>query len=116
MSFTNVLHNRITLFGIFLALAAFTVVTVITLGTDGALAAEQASEFSQAQPEVLPQAQRSDPEANLPFLFAVYIITWAAFFVYIFYVSRKQREMRREIDALQRALTERERRESQAMG
>ena len=57
----------------------------------------------QAQPE----SSRS-PEANLPFLFAVYIITWAAFFAYAFYVSRRQREMRREIEALKRALEDRE--------
>ena len=51
----------------------------------------------------------SSPEANLPFLFAVYIITWAAFFAYAFYVSRRQREMQREIEALKRALEDRER-------
>ncbi len=56
-----------------------------------------------------PTQQGSDPEANLPFLFAVFIITWAAFFVYVFYVSRKQREMQREIEALKRALEERDR-------
>ena len=48
------------------------------------------------------------PEANLPFLFAVYIITWAAFFGYAFYVSRRQREMQGEIEALKRALQDRE--------
>ena len=51
----------------------------------------------------------SDPEANLPYLFAVYIITWAGFFGYIFYMARRQRETRREIDALRSALVERER-------
>ena len=55
-----------------------------------------------------PVQQRGDPEANLPFLFAVFIITWAAFFVYVFYVSRKQREMQAEIEALKRALEERD--------
>ncbi len=57
---------------------------------------------------ISPAQQGSDPEANLPFLFAVFIITWAAFFVYVFYMSRRQREMQREIDALKRALRERE--------
>jgi CcmD family protein len=51
----------------------------------------------------------SEPEANLPFLFAVFIITWAAFFAYVFYVSRRQREMQNEIEALKRALDERDR-------
>ena len=43
-------------------------------------------------------------EAELPWLFAVYAITWAAFFGYVFIMSRRQREMQREIDALNRAL------------
>jgi len=59
------------------------------------------------------QAGGSDPEANLPFLFAVYIITWAAFFAYAFYVSRRQRDMQGEIDALRRALEDRDRRNSE---
>ncbi len=45
-----------------------------------------------------------DPEGNLPFLFAVYTITWVAFFAYAFYVSRRQRELRREIEELRKAL------------
>ena len=55
----------------------------------------------------------SSPEANLPFLFAVYIITWAAFFAYAFYVSRRRREMQGEIEALKRALEDRERRDAE---
>lgn len=47
-------------------------------------------------------------ESELPWLFAVYIITWAAFFGYIFMISRRQREMQNEIDALKRALADRE--------
>ncbi len=69
------------------------------------------SAFSGAQAGVQAAAQAqqgSDPEANLPYLFAVYIITWAAFFAYVFYVSRRQREMQAEIDALKRALEERD--------
>ncbi|MYD50093.1 MAG: CcmD family protein [Dehalococcoidia bacterium] len=54
------------------------------------------------------QASDSDPEANLPFLFAVYILTWAGFFGYAFYMSRRQRDMRRDIEALRKALRERE--------
>ena len=48
------------------------------------------------------------PERNLPFLFAVYTITWAAFFAYAFYVNRRQRELRREIEELKRALEEKD--------
>ena len=54
----------------------------------------------------LPQQRRG--EAELPWLFAVYAITWAAFFGYVFVMSRRQREMRAEIAALKRALAERE--------
>lgn len=54
------------------------------------------------------QASGSDPEANLPFLFAVYILTWAGFFGYAFYMSRRQRDMRRDIDALRQALRDHE--------
>lgn len=60
------------------------------------------------------QAQVSEPDANLEFLFAVFIITWAAFFGYVFYMSRRQREMRKEIDILTRALLDRERRMMEA--
>ncbi len=36
----------------------------------------------------------------LPYVFAVYTITWVAFFAFAFYMSRRQRELRREIDEL----------------
>lgn len=49
-----------------------------------------------------------DRDGNLPFLFAVYTVTWAAFFAYAFYMSRRQRELRREIDEIKRALVEKE--------
>ena len=54
------------------------------------------------------QASDSDPEANLPFLFAVYILTWAGFFGYAFYMSHRQRDMRHDIDALRQALRDRD--------
>ena len=49
-----------------------------------------------------------DRNGNLPFLFAVYTVTWAAFFAYVFYMSRRQRELRRELDEIKRALEEKE--------
>ena len=42
----------------------------------------------------------SNPEANLPYLLGVYTITWLAFFAYAFYITRRQRELRRQIDEL----------------
>ena len=46
-----------------------------------------------------------DPDPNLGYLFGVYIVTWAGFFGYAFMMSRRQREMQREIVAL-RAIIE----------
>ena len=62
--------------------------------------------------EVLPQdsmpEEDGEPEANLPYLFAVFIITWAVFFGYVFVMSRRQNELRQEIDALKQRLAESE--------
>lgn len=43
-------------------------------------------------------------ETSLGFLFAVFAVTWAGFFAYIFFVSRKQRELQREISRLKSRL------------
>ena len=86
--------SRLSRSAIAASLAALGAVALSALAPAAALA--QAGEPSRA------------PEANLPFLFAVYIITWAAFFGYAFYVSRRQREMQGEIEALKRALQDRE--------
>ena len=47
-------------------------------------------------------------ESNLGFLFAGFAIVWVAFFVYVFYMSRREREMRREIEELRRQLEQRQ--------
>jgi CcmD family protein len=60
------------------------------------------------QAQVLAQEGDSDPEANLPFLFAVYIITWGGFFAYAFAMSRRHREMQRELDALKAAIADKD--------
>ncbi|MBT3941711.1 MAG: CcmD family protein [Chloroflexi bacterium] len=44
--------------------------------------------------------EQGDLERNLGFLFAIYIVTWAGFFAYIFIVSRRQSDLAREIKAL----------------
>ncbi len=41
------------------------------------------------------------PSENMPYLFAVYSVTWAFFFAYAFFVSRRQKELEREITELQ---------------
>ena len=43
---------------------------------------------------------------NLPYLFAAYTVIWLAFFAYLFFVSRRQRELERELRAVQRTLDE----------
>ena len=48
------------------------------------------------------------PSENLPYLYAVYAVSWAAFFVYVFFISRHQREMEREIQELKQALESKE--------
>jgi CcmD family protein len=43
-------------------------------------------------------------ETSLGFLFAVFAVTWAGFFAYIFFVSRKQRELRKELARLKASI------------
>ena len=75
------------------------------LTQSGYAGAYEAAAMSSADSTAQQQARG---EAELPWLFAVYIITWAAFFGYVFVMSRRQREMRAEIEALKRALAERD--------
>jgi len=42
--------------------------------------------------------------SNLPYLFAAFAVSWVVFFVYAFFVSRRQNEMQKEIRELRRAL------------
>ena len=38
--------------------------------------------------------------SELPWLFAVFFVTWAVFFTYVFIMSQRQKQLRREISAL----------------
>ncbi len=109
MSFTKELHSnartRITTLG------AVIVTAIIALSAIGIAGAYEGPIQAAAQ-GATPVQGGSGPEANLPFLFAVYIVTWAAFFAYVFYISRRQRELQNEIRDLRRALEERDRRDS----
>lgn len=40
----------------------------------------------------------------MSYLFAAFAVSWLGFFVYAFFVSRRQLEMQREISALRRQL------------
>jgi len=43
---------------------------------------------------------------NAGFLFAAFGIIWASFFVYVFVLWQRQRQIRREIDFIKEALKE----------
>ena len=53
-------------------------------------------------PTVLLQAEL--PSSNLPYLFVAFAVSWVVFFVYAFFVARRQQEMQNEIRELRRAL------------
>ena len=44
------------------------------------------------------------PSSNLPYLFAAFTVSWVVLFGYLFYVNRRQHEMKKEIARLQRVL------------
>ena len=48
------------------------------------------------------------PVHNIPYLFAAYAITWAFFFGYVFFTSRRQHEMEREVRSLRDVLDRRD--------
>lgn len=93
-----------------LVLAALALALAALAAPPAALAAG-VPEAADAQGEVRLGAQGEDggdPEANLPFLFAVFIITWALFFAYVVYMTLKRRAMEREMEALRAAIAERD--------
>lgn len=44
------------------------------------------------------------PSSNLPYLFAAFAVSWVVLFGYLFYVNRRQHELRKEIARLQNIL------------
>ena len=96
---------------------ALAVVAVLSAGEsahafeDGDAAADSGKAAPPPEEHV---SEGRDPEANLPYLFAVFLITWAGFFGYVFVMSRRQREMQREIEALRLALDAGEDRERES--
>ena len=44
------------------------------------------------------------PNNNIPYLFAAYTVTWVVFFVYLFFTSRRQNELEREVTAIRETL------------
>ena len=43
-------------------------------------------------------------QSELPWLFIVYIVTWAAFFAYVFIMSKRQNDMMKEIAFLKQSM------------
>ncbi|MBF8266838.1 MAG: hypothetical protein HW388_346 [Dehalococcoidia bacterium] len=80
---------------------------MVVLALGAALILGTASAMAQELPDVA-AAPGSDPEANLPYLYAVYTVTWVAFFAYLVYLSQRQRDLRRQVEELRRALAEKE--------
>jgi CcmD family protein len=52
------------------------------------------------------------PPSNLPWLFAAFAVSWGVFFIYVFFVNRRQQEMRSQIRELRRALERQEAQET----
>ena len=104
MSYTRALRSSAQLVLLVLVVATL---SQLTIGTKEASASSDwPAPLALESTEIPEQHEDKDPEANLPYLFAVFIITWAVFFAYVFIMSRRQRQMQGEIDALKRALSE----------
>lgn len=91
---------------VIIAAAALIILTAAAIPGTALLAYDgvaTAGDITLATTTDIPAQQRRG-EAELPWLFAVYAITWASFFGYVFVMSRRQREMQREIETLKRAL------------
>jgi len=117
MSYTRA---RSTSFSLRAAVLVALIIAVTTIPSGIAMthAYEKLPDSGALDAHTAPQAQEAEdrePEANLPFLFAVFFITWAAFFGYVFVMSRRQREMRGEVNALKRALADKELQRLQAV-
>ena len=92
-----------------LAVAVVVVILALPISVAGAYQdtpGPSITDNSMAPPQ---EGNELEGDSELPWLFAVFIVTWAAFFGYAFIMSRRQREMRREIETLRLALLETER-------
>ncbi len=106
MRFTRALRSALLPAALLVALAATAPASVVGAQISPGYADRNAAEAPLA-PQ--PQAQDRDGESELPWLFAVFFVTWAACFAYVFMMSRRQRDMQRELEALRRALANRDR-------
>ena len=50
--------------------------------------------------------QDAVPSCNISYLAAAFAVSWVIFFIYVFFVTRKQQELSREIAQLRHTLEE----------
>lgn len=48
------------------------------------------------------------PAHNIPYLFAAFAITWAVFFLYVFFTSRRQDELEQDMESLREEMQRRD--------
>jgi CcmD family protein len=48
--------------------------------------------------------KESDSNQFLEYLFAAYTISWLCFFIYLFFISKKQKELENELELLSKEL------------
>ena len=101
MSFTR---PRLSVASAALAIAALALAAAALAAPPAALAVYDTGPEAAAAAQVGGQAADDGPEANLPYLFAVFIITWRLFFAFAAYVSLPRRAMEREIEALRASM------------
>lgn len=94
------MKRRILAVSVAFLLVALPLGAVVLASSNGGVEPGQAS-------QVTAQVDNTNANSNLGYLFAVYIITWAGFFGYIFIVSRRQRSLEHEIDRLEGLLEQR---------
>ena len=82
------------------AVTALLLLLAIAPAAQPALAADQ--QFVAESTLVSHSYDGADP--NLGYLFAVFMVTWAGFFGYLLWISRRQNNLRREIDRLRKLL------------
>jgi CcmD family protein len=81
-------------------LAALLPAGVIALASEAGPPAAQAAVAAQ---------ENTNESTNLGYLFAIYIITWAGFFAYVFVMTQRQKTMENEVAALRSLLNDQER-------
>ncbi len=89
-----------------LGAAAVVAALMLALGTIEASVFAAGDSAGSAAAGGVPQ-ENTNTSTNLGYLFAIYIITWAGFFAYMFIVSRRQRSLEREIRNLRQLVTDR---------